>query len=224
MKLLQYWSGIGNVSNEYWIELKNCANDLGIDWRALDTYIYIENRRLLEDSNGDQYRGMLQWGNSAAQSMGFSSSASMLAQYPGYAGQFKIVRKWIRLLWQQHGRRNEAGYLYLCHFLPVNAPHYNDKSYILRGENGRLVQRGYSYYDKNSGLDYNKDGSITVGDLDNIVASKARYLGYDLGTVSDGNLPGTGGGNTNYLGVLKQALPLVAVGFILMGVSSLFDE
>lgn len=221
MKLLEMWAGVGNASSEYWTELRACATELGLDWRVLDTYIFIENARRLEDSNGNQYRGMLQWGNAAAQSMGFSSSASMLAQYPGYAGQFQIVRKWIRLLWKQHGRRGELGYFYLCHFLPVNAPHYADKSYVLRGENGRLVQRGYSYYDENAGLDYNKDGYITVGDLDNIVISKARSLGYDLGTINTNTngMPGTSS-NNDYLGILKQAAPIIAI----LAIASIFTS
>lgn len=172
---------IGN-NNEYWTYLKSAANTLGMDWRALDTYCYIENGRRLDDNNGNQYRGILQWGNGAAKSLGYSNSAQMIAQNNTYELQFQLVIKWIRLLWRTYGRRTEAGYLYLCHFLPVNAPHYSDKSYVLRGENSRLVKRGYDYYDQNSGLDYNQDGYITVGDIDNIVRAKAKNIGYDLGT------------------------------------------
>lgn len=169
-------------NNEYWTELKSAANELGMDWRALDTYCYIENGRKLVDSNGDQYRGILQWGNDAAKSLGYSSSAQMIAQNNTYALQFQLVRKWINLLWRNHGKRTEAGYLYLCHFLPVNARHYADKNYILRGENGRLVKRGYNYYDQNAWLDYNNDGVMTVADIDNTVYAKAKEAGHDLGT------------------------------------------
>lgn len=218
--MLQYnLFGIGYIySQEYDYYMKQCAARLGMDWRHLDTYCFIENARKLDDTNGNQYRGMLQWGNAAAQSLGYSSAAQIVAQNPTYEKQFQIVEKWIRLLWKQHGKRTEAGYLYLCHFLPVNAPHYADKSYILRGEKGRLVKRGYDYYDQNSGIDFNKDGMITVGDVDNFVYSKSKLAGHNLGNPPQDSPPI----KSDTYGQIAQIAQIFAIGAIIVAITNEF--
>lgn len=41
-----------------------------------------------------------------------------------------------------------------------------------------LAFKGHPYYDQNPGLDFNKDGIITVGDLENFVNKKSQETGY----------------------------------------------
>lgn len=169
------------MNANYFNELKKAANNLGIDYRVLDTYIFIESGRNLNAVNG-QHRGLLQWSNSAAKILGYTSSLQLVTSNTTYSAQMKLVENWVKYLWRTYGKQTAPGFFYLVHFLPFNAKFYNQKNFVLEDGKGNKVKKGHIYYNANSGLDYNNDGAITVSDIDNHVLKKAKALGYNFGT------------------------------------------
>lgn len=219
--LIYQFAGIGigaALPQEYYTALASASQQLQIPAAWLDRLIYRESGYKLFADNGLGYYGLGQWGTAAAQELGYRNGKDLVTQNPTYTAQMQVFVKWIKLLWSRYGKVNTPGFLYLCHFLPASAKYYSNKSYILYNpESKQQAIKGNALYDRNTSLDTNKDGKITVSDIDAIFADIT-------GGVPEG-LPGAGTGSGNqYLDVLKQAVPLVAVGFIFMGVSSLFND
>lgn len=171
--------------SEYSTALQATAQNLGMNPQDLDLYVYIEssrNPKWLTQKNSSGYGGILQWGDLAAQDLGYRNTNHLLAQNPTFTKQFQVAEKWIRLLWSRHRKKStEAAYLYLCHFLPYNAKKWGQWDAVLQGKTkkGKVfdIEKGTATYKANSGLDYDKDGRITVGDIRNIVALKAKEIG-----------------------------------------------
>ena len=70
----------------------------------------------------------------------------------------------------KYGPLNSGTRVYIANFLPADLPQATSLGYV-------LARRGGAVYAANSGLDFQKDGSITVGDMAHFV-SKAASSSY----------------------------------------------
>ena len=77
----------------------------------------------------------------------------------------------------------KGGQLYAQLFLPGR---FNPKS----GDNQVLTRSGENYYEGNKGLDVNKDGKITVSDLNVQIGNMKKQYGINLGQPSTAPTPG----------------------------------
>lgn len=172
-----------NLPQDY---IKGClqaSTQLGIPPAHLHALVLIEGgMNALQKINSSGYGGLGQWGNPAARELGYSSVRALIDANPTYEMQWKVLEKWIRRLINNYGKGKYLGpgFLYVCHFLPYNAKYYSQKNKVLyNSELKEYLKKGSTTYNSNPSLDFDGNGEITIGDLDNLVASKMRGLKTD---------------------------------------------
>jgi hypothetical protein len=95
---------------------------------------------------------------------------------------------WIERFFSQNPNVKSPAQLYLYNFLPItqNYPgviNKNRETLIAQKDSKKEIARGLSHaavYAANSGLDFNKDRKITYGDIEDLMASKAKSTNYNL--------------------------------------------
>jgi hypothetical protein len=182
-----YQKGIGETAQtlpkDYIEGCLRASSQLGIPPAHLHAVVLIEGGiTALNKINSSGFGGLGQWGNPAARELGYSSVRALINANPTYLQQWGIMVTWIRRLINNYGKGKYLGpgFLYVCHFLPYNAKFYAQKNKVLyNSELKEYLRKGATTYNQNSSLDFDGNGEITIGDLDNLVLSKMRGLKTD---------------------------------------------
>ena len=152
-----------NLSEGFYNKVVEISKRIGCDPNDLMGLMYSESGLDSRKSNSIGATGLIQFLPSTAKSLG-TTCAALKAMSPEQ--QLVYVEKFIRMNKRQAGIRGEQrigrGTLYALVFLPA------------RANNNVLTQRGENYYDKNTPLDVDNNGSITKSDLNARICSKIR--------------------------------------------------
>lgn len=96
--------------------------------------------------------------------------------YPGDHASFRALSATQQLAWAlryylpYRGKLGSIGAIYVANFLPALIDHAGDPAYVLTDRNGRLPWA----YSPNAAFDANRDGRITVGELESAVRRNAK--------------------------------------------------
>lgn len=151
----------------YWINLKLAAQEIGIPYMWLHAIIWIETNRSLDPlkHNGIGYRGLCQWGMAASNDLGYGSSLELVTKNNTYEKQFKIVVQWYKLNISRHGNQyHEVAFYYCLNFMPAKVSAW--------GNNSNKIASAT----QNPFLDFDSNGTITVGDLKNRLAETQKEV------------------------------------------------
>ena len=221
--MLAGWAGLANVAalpDSYYVAREKAAKELGIPEDWLHKLIKLESSFRLTVINKWGYAGIGQWSNSNARLLGFASGADLVRKCPTWETQMPVMVRWIKYLWKTYGYVRSPGYLYVCHFLPANANHYSDKSWILRGSKGRMAVKGNAVYDNNKVLDANGDGKITIGDIDKLF----EYSDANLPLSPDGTFYDDLEELSSATGELSQVFALAVPVIVILGIFSFISS
>lgn len=137
--------------------LERTASNLGVDPNHLIAIMKQESRLNPQAVNKDtQATGLIQFMPNVAQELGTSTRALYRMSA---SQQMQWVEKYFRMRRIRPGMG--LGDLYLAVFYPAA---------VGKSDNHVVSRAGKAIYRQNSGLDRNKDGIITVGDIKNSVA------------------------------------------------------
>lgn len=101
--------------------------------------------------------------------------------YPSDHASFRALTATQQLAWAlryylpYRGKLGSIGAIYVANFLPALIDHAGDPAYVLTDRNGRLPWA----YTPNAAFDANRDGRITVGELESAVQRNARGPRWD---------------------------------------------
>ena len=152
-----------NLSEGFYNKVVEISKQIGCDPNELMGLMYSESGLDSRKSNSIGATGLIQFLPSTAKSLG-TTCAALKAMSPEQ--QLDYVKQHLISCKRQAGissnQKIDRGTLYALVFLPA------------RANKTVLTQRGENYYDQNTALDVDNNGSITKSDLNARICSKIR--------------------------------------------------
>jgi len=176
---------MSNLSNQFFIKLKEICNSIGM--KPEDVLLIMSSESGLNPSAGNSIAsGLIAATTQTLNAAGFKGSHKDFAQLPDFK-QLDYIQNVLKSQIAMNGGRPfpSAAHYYCANFLPAVLSRKDiqngDSSAILAEKNptasyipGQSVRFSKIVYDQNPGLDQDKDGKITFGDLQRILESKKK--------------------------------------------------
>jgi len=172
----------------FYNRIKNLSESVGISPEDLLVVMTLESG-INPTIHNNNYGGLVQMSNNTLKGLGYSGNVSDFSKEPAYK-QLDFVEKQINKLksWLS-GDFETAEQYYLGNLLPVSLKlegvRNKDVNTIIVSKNpttphlpGVSIEKEKIYYNSNQGLDLDKDGSITYGDIKNFLDKKRNESHY----------------------------------------------
>jgi hypothetical protein len=166
-----------SLPDSFWKEFVNVSKRIGAKPEDLASIVYSESAFDPKATNIQHgvivAKGLNQFIKSTAAAMGINDNEWENYQNLSAEQQLKYIEKYFRGVGKQTGVNGwgSATHLYVANFAPKYTGMYNKPNFVIHGKTLENGKPNPAYY-KNSGLDKEKKGFITVNDLTTFVHGK----------------------------------------------------
>jgi hypothetical protein len=172
----QYKSTVGSkLDDEFFVRLNEMSNRLNVSPKDMLAIMYLESGLDPNVVNPKfSARGLTQIEPYVLKNLGWKGSYNEFGKLPAIE-QLPYIEKYFKNVMGNSGKIHSATQLYVANFWPA-ALHNPD---VMKGDPSAIILDGAKYpkeYDANKGLDVDKDGKITYGDLMRMVNGKKKSL------------------------------------------------